>query len=86
MAREEELSGVRVEAIESGYALLSFRVELPFQLVGSLAVVAEALASEGVSLLAFSSYSTDHLLVRWGDLEAARRALERIGAKVEYRG
>ncbi len=70
--------------VECGFRLLTFSMELPFTLVGFMAAVSNALAHEGVSLLAFSSYSTDHILVKEGDLRRAIRALKRLGFVVEF--
>ncbi len=79
---ELEESGCGPTDVERGYRILTFEAELPFDLVGFMAAVSGALAAEGVSLLALSSYSTDHVLVRSGDLDAAERALRRLGMKV----
>ncbi|MDF1797684.1 MAG: ACT domain-containing protein [Planctomycetota bacterium] len=69
--REEGFRGMRVAAV------------LDFALVGILARLATALAEVGVSLLAFSTFDTDWLLVREADLEVAVGALRRAGYGVE---
>ena len=56
---------------------------LPFGLVGFIAQVSGALAAEGISLMALSSYSTDHVLVKNKDLERAAAALERLGLRID---
>ncbi|WP_277555990.1 ACT domain-containing protein [Halobaculum limi] len=61
---------------------LTFEMELPFELVGFLAVVASELADAGVSIYALSSYSTDHVLVAETDLDAATGRLETLGCTV----
>ena len=57
----------------------AFVVEGPldFALVGVLASLAQSLAEAGISIFAVSTYDTDYLLVRAGDLAAAVEALAR---------
>jgi hypothetical protein len=66
---------VRGERIESNFRLLSFDVELDFDVVGFIARIASILAAADISILPFSSFSRDHLLVRQDDLAAALKAL-----------
>lgn len=56
-----------------------FKVEGPldFALTGILARLAAPLAEAGISIFAISTYDTDYLLVRTGDLEAATSVLQR---------
>jgi len=63
--------------VECGYRVIRFP-DLPLELVGLMAVVSNALASEGISILAFSSYSSDLILVEEKDLERALKSLERL--------
>lgn len=79
---EEELSIVLSEEIvpaswkaERGYRCLKVLGPLDFGLTGILASLAVPLAEAGVSIFAISTYDTDYLLVREGDLEKAKRAL-----------
>ena len=44
--------------------------------------LATALAGEGLSVFALSTYDTDYLLLRAGDLSAAVQALRRAGCEV----
>lgn len=69
-------------AVESEWKLLTFELDLPFDLVGFLARVATALADAEVSIFALSAYSTDHVLVKARDLETARDRLETLGCTV----
>ncbi|WP_284014758.1 ACT domain-containing protein [Halobaculum litoreum] len=80
----DEAGGVPEAAtdVSRGWRRLTFEMELPFELVGFLAVVAGELADAGVSIFALSSYSTDHVLVDDGDVAAARRRLEALGCTV----
>lgn len=60
------------------FRLLQFNHDLPDDLVGFMAVVADALAQAGVPLLAVCSFSRDSLLVREDDLPTAIQALEQL--------
>ncbi|MEM9832213.1 MAG: ACT domain-containing protein [Bacteroidota bacterium] len=79
---EQYLSDAWVIKVERGWRMLSFRVTLPFELVGFLAVVAKALADAQISIFALSAYSTDHLLIKEQDVPRAIRSLESLGCKV----
>ena len=67
---------------EQGWRMLSFRVTLPFELVGFLAVVAQVLADAQISIFALSAYSTDHLLIKNTDLTKVIHCLESPGCMV----
>lgn len=56
-----------------------FKVEGPldFALTGILARLAAPLAEAGISIFAISTFDTDYLLVRAGDLAAATSVLQR---------
>ncbi len=79
-AKSSEVESIEIEA---GWKLFTFDMVLPFNLVGFLARVAEALAKKGVSIFVISSYSTDHILVKEKDLKKAKEALEGLGFVVE---
>ena len=68
--------------VEPNWRLLTFDVELPFELVGFLAIIATELAEASISIFVLSSYATDHLLVKSSDLEKAIVVLERLGCIV----
>jgi hypothetical protein len=85
----EELSITAPERIvpagvkcERGYRALRVRGPLPLDLIGILASIADPLAEAGISIFAISTYDTDYVLVKSGDLPAAREALERAGHRV----
>ena len=65
--------------VEPGWRGMFVRGTLDFGLVGILAGLSGALADEGISLLAVSTFDTDWLFVRAGELELAKRALEARG-------
>ena len=60
---------------ERGFRLLTFTSAMEFTVVGFLAEVSRILAEAGVPIVALSSYSRDHLLVKQTDLATALKAL-----------
>ncbi len=68
-----------VLAIERDWKIITFDLELPFELVGFIAKISTALAEEGISIFVISAYSTDHILVKEKDLPKAIKKLEKIG-------
>lgn len=68
--------------IEKDWKLITFDMNLPFELVGFLSVISQALAKEGVSIFALSSYSTDHILVKEKDLEKTLGVLLELGCQI----
>jgi uncharacterized protein len=79
LVEEEDWRAMRHAArearVESGWRLVTFDVELPWDVVGYLARVTEILAAEGVPVGALAAFSRDHLLIRQDDLARALRAL-----------
>ncbi len=68
---------------ERGWRLLTVRGPLEFALTGIMAALSGALAAEGITLFALSTYDTDHLLVKAADLDHAAAALRAAGHEVE---
>ena len=66
---------------EKFFKLITFDVTLPFNLTRFLSHISALLASKNIPILAFSAYSTDHILVREEDLESAIAVLEKDGIK-----
>ena len=66
-------------AREDGWRAFRVAGALDFSLVGILARLSSALAAAGVSLFAVSTYNTDYILVRQGDLPRALDALRAAG-------
>jgi hypothetical protein len=86
---DEELSIVLPEELvpadwqaETGWRCLKVLGPLDFSLVGVLAFLAGSLAEAGVSIFAISTYDTDYILVKEGDLEQAKRSLAARGYTV----
>ena len=67
---------------EAPWRVLAVRGPLDFALTGVLASLASPLAAAGVSLFAISTYDTDYLLVRGGDVERASEVLKKAGHRV----
>ena len=66
---------VRDAKIEGGFRLLTFDTVMDFTVVGFLAEVTRILAEAGISIVALSAFSRDHLLVKQDDLSNALKAL-----------
>lgn len=67
--------GIRDARVEKGFRLLSFDVELEFDVVGFIAQIAKILAEADISILPISSFSRDHVLIRQDDLAKSLKAL-----------
>jgi hypothetical protein len=72
-------AGVRSEG---GWRALEVEGPIPFSATGVLASLVSPLAAEAVSTFAISTFDTDYLLVREGDLPRATAALEAAGHRV----
>ncbi len=66
--------------IERGFRLLTFDIELDFEVVGFLAEISRILAEAGISIIALSSFSRDHILIKQENLA---KALKTLGEYVE---
>lgn len=75
VARSGTVSPALILEEEPGWKILTFEAELPFELVGFLAIVATRLAEAGISVFALSAYSTDHIMVKEEHLERALEVL-----------
>ena len=65
--------------VEGGWAAMRLEGPIPFEATGVLASVAAPLASAGVGIFAVSTYDTDYVLVKEGDVPRAQAALEAAG-------
>lgn len=61
--------------VENDFRLLTFEIELQWNVVGFLARVAEILALAGVTIGALSAFSRDHLIIKQSELPRALVAL-----------
>src|SRR3989344_3226790 len=69
--------------INNDWKVITFDIILPLELIGFLALVAQALAKAKISIFVISSFSTDHILVKRKDLNKAIKKLEYLGCIVE---
>lgn len=70
--------GLREAKIERGFRLLSFDIEMDFSVVGFLAFISNKLAEADISIVALSSFSRDHFLVKQQDLAKALKVLRKL--------
>lgn len=61
--------------VEGGFRLVTFDVELNWNVVGYLARLTELLAGANIAVGALSAFSRDHLLIKQDDLGKALRVL-----------
>ncbi len=71
---------VRDAKTEGNFRLLTFDVELDFNVVGFLAEVTRILADAEISIVALSAFSRDHILIKQENLA---RCLKILGEYVE---
>ena len=79
VVEESGFAGQEILGIERDWRLITFDMILPFGLVGFIAQISRALAKEGISILSFSAYSTDHIFVKSKDLASAVKTLRKLG-------
>jgi hypothetical protein len=82
VCRSGHVAGVDAQRVEPGWRLLTVRGPLEFSLTGIMATLAGTLAAAGVALFALSSFDTDHVLVKVGDLDRAITAFREAGHEV----
>jgi uncharacterized protein len=68
--------------VESGWRVLRLVGPLAFDLVGVVASVTVPLAAAGIGVFVLSTFDTDLVLVKAGDLDRAVQALEGAGHRV----
>lgn len=71
--------------VEAGWRGLFVCGKLEFGLVGVLAGLTAALAEEGIGILAVSTFETDWLFVKAGELQRACAALASRGYRIALR-
>lgn len=69
--------------INKNWRCLSVQGPLGFDITGILASLSMPLAAAGVSIFVFSSYETDHIMVKNYDLEKAAEVLRNAGHEVK---
>jgi hypothetical protein len=68
--------------VEAGWRVLKVLGPLDFSLVGILAHLSDLLAEAGISIFALSTFDTDYILIKSGDLDKARAALAAAGHQI----
>jgi hypothetical protein len=66
---------IRDAKVEGNFRLLTFDLVMDFTVVGFMAAVSKILADAGISIMALSAFSRDHLLIKQGDLAKALKVL-----------
>lgn len=66
---------MRDAKVQGGFRLLTFDVVMDFTVVGFMAEVSRILAAVGISIVAVSAFSRDHILIGQDDLASALKAL-----------
>ena len=69
--------------VNRGWKIITFDMLLPLNLVGFIAKVAMVLAEQGIDILTFSAYSTEHVLVQEKDLQKAFEKLKSLGCRIK---
>jgi uncharacterized protein len=70
--------------INKNWRCLKVQGPLGFSITGILASISMPLSAEGVSVFVFSSYDTDHIMVKQYELEKAAEVLQKAGHTVHY--
>lgn len=68
--------------VSRDWNIITFDMLLSLNMVGFIAKIADALAKEGIDILTFSAYSTEHVLVQSKDLAKALGVLEKLGCRI----
>lgn len=84
---QEKLEAHKDDLVETDkdWKIITFDMLLPLDMVGWIAKVSDILADENISILIFSAYSTDHVLVQVPDLEKAVNKLKSMGCRISER-
>jgi uncharacterized protein len=64
---------------EPGWKLITFNTVMPFNMIGFIAKISQALAKAKISIFVISSFSTDHILVKEGDIQKTILTLKELG-------
>jgi len=73
---------IRDAKTQGNFRLLTFNIELDFNVVGFLAEVSKILAEAEISIVALSAFSRDHLLIKQEDLPKALKVLGNFVAEL----
>ncbi len=70
--------------INKNWRCLKVQGPLGFSITGILASISMPLSAEGVSVFVFSSYDTDHIMVKQYELEKAIDVLQKAGHTIKH--
>lgn len=79
---EKLLSKIKTAECEKGWKLITFDFVIPFGVIGFMAKVAKKMADRKISIMAYSSFSTDHILVKKKHLKKAEEVLAKMGFEI----
>ncbi len=80
--REDAAEKIRTAAekpVHAGYRIIRFNLLAPFEGVGFIAALAQAVAAKNINILAVSAFPSDYILVKDSDLGQALAALAALG-------
>ena len=66
-------------AVDQGWKVFTFEIEIPVDVPGFLATVSTLLAQAGVPIFVLSTYSSDHLLVKSNHLDISISIFKKAG-------
>jgi hypothetical protein len=70
--------------INKNWRCLKVQGPLGFSIAGTMASLSMPMSSEGVSIFVFSSYDTDHIMVKQYELEKAVEVLKKAGHTIKF--
>jgi len=79
IARESDLGDLSPVEVRSGYRLIEIRTATPFEGVGFLAAICQAIANVGLNILVVCTYSAEYILLKSDEAEIGLAALARAG-------
>ncbi|MCY3413450.1 MAG: ACT domain-containing protein [Candidatus Heimdallarchaeota archaeon] len=76
---QHKLKGKDVIDLDRDWRIITFDMELPFDLIGFIAHISGALAKEDISIFVLSAFTTDHILVKEKNLQKTISVLTKLG-------
>ncbi len=78
-SRQSDLFSKDIIDMDRDWRLITFDMELDFEIVGFIAKIAQALAKENISIFVISAYTTDHILIKQHNLDKTIEVLNTLG-------
>ena len=82
IVEESDIDQRDIINIERDFKIIKFDTLLPFNLIGFIAEISQALAKENISIFVVSAFSTDLILIKKKDLAKTIKTLNKLGVKV----